>query len=126
MDFKQAVETCLRKKYGEFSGRASRSEFWWFSLFCVIVFAVIFILYFLVQSSSILSGICGLLILVAVFGLLVPGLAVSVRRLHDTGKSGWLILIGMIPIVSIIGSWVLLVFYVLPSNPGSNAYGDAP
>ena len=124
MDFKQAVETCLRKKYGEFSGRASRSEFWWFSLFTIIVLVVVEVIALALQSANSVLG--GLLLLVVGIGLLVPSLAVAMRRLHDTGKSGWLILIGIIPIINIVGVWVLLVFYILPSNPGSNAYGEAP
>jgi len=130
MDFKQAIETCLRKKYADFSGRASRSEFWWFSLFTTIILAVILVIGRAVEFVPSLAGVVplifGFLILVVAIGLIVPGLAVSVRRLHDTGKSGWLILIGIIPIVSIVGSWVLLVFYVLPSDAKANAYGEPP
>ncbi|SDR88418.1 Uncharacterized membrane protein YhaH, DUF805 family [Paraoerskovia marina] len=98
-------------KYATFSGRARRSEYWWYSL-------VIFIL------SAIVGGI-GNDILTFVFSLviLVPTLAVGVRRLHDTGRTGWWILIGLIPV---IGTIVLIIFFVQDSESGSNQYGPSP
>jgi uncharacterized membrane protein YhaH (DUF805 family) len=123
LGFKQAIDICLKQKYTAFSGRASRAEFWWFSLFTFIVLVVVEAIALAVQSSSILSMLFGLLLLVAAFGLIVPALAVTWRRLHDTGKSGWLILLYLIPL---IGAVVMFIFYVLPSDSGSNAYGEAP
>jgi len=123
MDFKQAIETCLRTKYADFSGRASRSEFWWFALFTFIVMVVLEVIVLAVQSSGILLTIFGLVFLVVAVGLIVPSLAAIVRRLHDTGKSGWLFLLVLIPLV---GGIVLLVFYLLPSDAKANAYGEPP
>ena len=117
MDFKQALETCLRKKYADFSGRASRSEYWWFTLGMVIVNVVI-------QVIANISPTVGMLLAVVFFlAVIVPGLAVAVRRLHDTGKSGWWLLLCLIPL---IGGIVILIFCVLPSDPKSNTYGEAP
>ncbi|MDR2000956.1 MAG: DUF805 domain-containing protein [Zoogloeaceae bacterium] len=99
MGFQEAVLVCLTKKYADFSGRASRPEFWWFALF---QFLLIFVLGFV---SSVVSFIVAL-------ALLVPSLAVGVRRLQDIGKSGWLILLALIPIVGLI----LIYFFVQPSK----------
>src|SRR5690349_6196014 len=85
MNFVQAVQTCL-KKYVDFGGRAGRSEFWWFFLAQFIIMLVCGMI------SDVLYGIAAL-------GLLLPGLAVGARRLHDIGKSGWFLLIGLIPIL---------------------------
>ena len=106
MNFSQAVAACLRK-YVDFSGRAGRPEFWWFFLFQIIVMIVTGMM------SDILNGIAAL-------GLLLPGLAVGARRLHDIGKSAWFLLLGLIPI---LGFLVLLYWFVQPSV-GANAYGN--
>jgi uncharacterized membrane protein YhaH (DUF805 family) len=106
-EFQKAVKTCFNK-YVEFKGRADRAEFWWFFLFQVIVSVVLGIV------SPTLQGLAGL-------ALLLPGLAVGARRLHDIGKSGWFLLLGFIPL---IGWLVLLYFFVQPSGP-ANEYGAA-
>ena len=108
MSFIEAVKSCLAG-YVKFSGRASRSEYWWFVLF-----------YFLVALVSAFLGhiISGLVAL----ALFLPSLAVAVRRLHDIGKSGWWILIGFVPLV---GWLILLYFAVQPSQDGANDYGQA-
>jgi len=109
------------KKYAVFAGRAARKEFWMFFLFHVIILSVLSIIDDAMagegqMSASVLSSIYSL----AVF---VPCLAVGVRRLHDTGRSGWNMLFGLIPF---IGAIVLIVFYVLDSQPGTNKYGPNP
>ena len=114
MNFQQAITTCLRK-YVDFSGRATRSEFWWFFLFQIIVLAIAGML------SNMLYGLAGL-------ALLLPALGAGARRLHDIGKSGWFLLLGLIPL---IGALILIYWAVQPSGP-ANAYGgvaaapDAP
>ena len=111
------------KKYAVFSGRARRQEYWMFVLFNFIFSLVaslidlgIGVLTFAVFGFGILS----ILYAVAVF---VPGLAVAVRRLHDVGKSGWYLLIILIPIAGPI--W-FLVLTVMDSQPGDNKYGPNP
>lgn len=110
------------QKYAVFSGRAQRAEYWFFVLFSIIISIVLAILdgvfgtLDMESGLGVLSGIYGL----AVF---IPSLAVSVRRLHDTSRSGWWILIGLIPF---IGAIVVLVFMVLDSTPGENDYGPNP
>lgn len=101
--------------YTNFKGRARRSEYWWFYLFCVVS-AVILIL---VEGS-----ITGSMFLYVIFILasLIPSLAVTVRRLHDTSRSGWWILIAFVPLIG--GIW-LLVLMVLDSH-GDNIYGPSP
>jgi uncharacterized membrane protein YhaH (DUF805 family) len=103
------------KKYAVFSGRARRSEYWYFVLFYIILYAV-FLGVGLAIKGPALVGIVAL-------GLLLPFWGVTVRRLHDTGKSGWMILLGIIPLV---GTIILLVFYCTDSVPGENKYGPNP
>lgn len=118
MSFGQAVSTCF-SKYGTFSGRASRSEFWWFYLLYVIAaLLATFIDQVVINSGSFVS-IASLLVTVV---FIVPFLAVGARRLHDTSKSGWLLLLGLIPCV---GGIILLVFFLMPTKPGENQYGFA-
>jgi uncharacterized membrane protein YhaH (DUF805 family) len=102
------------KNYAAFEGRARRKEFWFFVLFFVIALIV----------ASIIDRLIGLPILTIIvsLGLIIPSISVSVRRLHDTGRSGWWYLISLIPIVGL----VLIVFYVLDSKPETNAYGPSP
>ena len=108
--------------YANFSGRARRSEFWWWWLAVVLVGGV-----FAAVAALFGSGILGDLTRIGywLFGLatIVPTLAVSVRRLHDIGRSGWWILIGIVPVV---GNLILFVFHVMPSTRGPNAFGPQP
>ncbi|NOU99404.1 DUF805 domain-containing protein [Paenibacillus planticolens] len=104
------------KDYVGFSGRARRKEYWMFVLFNAIVAIILAILEYMLGLKSVLTGIYSL-------AVLLPSLAVSFRRLHDTGRSAWWILIGLIPVV---GSIVLLVFDCLDSEPGDNQYGPNP
>jgi uncharacterized membrane protein YhaH (DUF805 family) len=104
------------KNYVGFQGRARRKEYWMFVLFSAIISIVLSIIDAIANLSSVLSGIYSL----AVF---LPSLAVSVRRLHDTGRSGWWILIGLIPL---IGAIILLVFTCQDSQEKENKYGPNP
>ena len=107
MTFVESIKHCL-KQYATFSGRASRSEFWWFVLFQLLVTA----------GGQIISQVLGGLLSLA---LLLPILAVTARRLHDIGKSGWMMLIGLIPVLG----WLLVLYwYVQPSAEGANDYGE--
>ncbi|AQS41656.1 MAG: Hypothetical protein BHV28_09600 [Candidatus Tokpelaia hoelldobleri] len=102
MGFQKAVSTCLKKKYATFSGRASRSEYWWFFLFNALIFAVFYIIMLLAGAMFITSGqhepSTGLMIFSGIFmllafiffvGLIIPNISVTVRRLHDRNLSGW-------------------------------------
>lgn len=104
------------QNYANFSGRANRAEFWWFVLANAIVGAVLNVLG---NASSIF------LILSVVYSLavLIPGLAVAIRRLHDTNRSGWWILIGLVPCVGIV---ILIVFYATAGTPADNEHGPVP
>jgi len=109
------------RRYAEFSGRSRRKEYWMFTLLLIIVNVVVGIL----ELSLGLAGTMGYgpLSLVVLLAVIVPSIAVSVRRLHDTGRSGWLQLIGLIPVVGWI---VLIVFYAQDSKPGANEHGPNP
>jgi uncharacterized membrane protein YhaH (DUF805 family) len=110
------------KKYAVFSGRARRKEYWMFFLFNLIITVVLALIDSLMGTFSPQAGL-GLLSGLYSLAVLIPSIAVTVRRLHDTGRSGWWILIGLIPI---IGGIVLLIFMVLDSQPGENQYGPNP
>ena len=109
------------KKYAVFSGRARRKEYWMFTLFSTIIAFVLGFIESIVgiapqTNQSILVGIYTL-------AVLIPSIAVSVRRLHDTGRSGLWVLIGLVPL---IGAIVLIVFTVQDSQQGDNQYGSNP
>ncbi len=113
--------TALRN-YAVFSGRSRRSEYWYFGLFYLILYAVCAIVDGIAGSFDRASGI-GLLTAVLTLALLLPSLSVSVRRLHDTGRSGWWLLLALIPLVGLI---VLIVFFVQDSEAGANRFGANP
>lgn len=117
------------RKYADFQGRARRSEYWLFTLFIIIVMLVLYVplLAFAgdMQTTGELNPVAMLLLgVIGIFGLatFIPSLAVTVRRLHDTDRSGWWYLIIFIP----FGSIVLLIFTVLDGTPGANKFGPDP
>lgn len=114
MDFMTAVRTCLNK-YFVIEGRAARSEYWWFSLFMLIVYVV----------AMIIDSVIGfpLFYMIAALGFLAPSICVSIRRMHDKDKSGWWLLIAFVPIV---GALYLLYLFVLPGTAGDNRFGSDP
>ena len=122
MGFGDAVRTCW-KKYGDFDGRAVRSEFWWWVLFVTLlqVAASIVLTVFLIvfQDAGFLQWLGVMIFMVVALALILPSIAVSVRRLHDRDLSGWWYLLGFVP----LGSIVLFVWYVLPGTPGPNRFG---
>ncbi len=124
MDMVTAVKTVLGK-YATFSGRAARPEYWWWVLATVILFFVLGLI-----DGALVAPMMGFeafepnagqpLSVIASLALLVPNLAVAARRLHDTDRSGWWLLLGLIPI---IGSLVLIYFLVQKGTEGSNRFG---
>ena len=108
------------QKYAEFDGRAKRTEFWLFMLIHVIISLILSVLDFFVLRITL--GNLGLLSTLYGLALLVPILAVGCRRLHDSGKSGWLQLIFLIPLVGWI---IMIILFVLPSGD-DNKYGPRP
>ncbi|MHB8710370.1 MAG: DUF805 domain-containing protein [Minisyncoccota bacterium] len=101
------------KKYAVFSGRAQRAEYWYFVLFNAIIATVL----------SFFGKVGTLATFIYLLAIIIPGIAVSVRRFHDTNRSGWWLLINFVPV---IGAIVFLVFTVLDSDPNSNQYGPNP
>jgi uncharacterized membrane protein YhaH (DUF805 family) len=117
MGFGDAISTCFRK-YVDFNGRASRSEYWYWFLFRLLVIVG------LVMVASVGRGPVGLLLAaLGILAIVLPSLSVAVRRLHDINATGWLLLIGLIPTV---GGLILLILACLPSTPGANNYGPGP
>jgi uncharacterized membrane protein YhaH (DUF805 family) len=113
--FSEAIKSGF-DHYVTFSGRASRAAYWWWFLFVILVEIAANIIDAIFGSYPLFIGIVGL-------GLLLPGLSVSIRRLHDTNRTGWWVLISIIPIIGFI---VLLIFYLQQSDPGDNDYGPPP
>jgi uncharacterized membrane protein YhaH (DUF805 family) len=112
MTFGEAVTSGF-EHYAKFDGRASRPAYWWWVLFAILVGIAANIIDWTLGIVPVASAIVGL-------GLLLPNLSVSIRRLHDTGRTGWWILIGLIPLIGFI---VLLIFYLQRSDPAENQYG---
>ena len=135
MSFGESVKTCLNK-YATFDGRATRSEFWWFYLFAILVSLVAFLpgyILMIVGGVNTAQGetpgfIFWLGVVFLIIGglvqlaLIIPELAVGCRRLHDRGQSGWLQLLLLVP----CGNLVLLIFWVMEGTPTDNAYGPKP
>jgi uncharacterized membrane protein YhaH (DUF805 family) len=120
------------KKYAAFKGRASLSEYWWWVLFTNLVGFTLLIPAFLIDFATSTDGgstpgtaFIVLIILLTVFylGLAVPSLALMVRRLHDAGYSGLLVLLGLVPY---LGGLIILIFTVLPSSPAGAKYDPVP
>ena len=124
--FVDAAKKALMHNYANFNGRASRSEYWWFFLFGFLA----------VIPAMILDGLTGIVLIDAGagisygpfyvltgMGILLPGISVMVRRLHDSGRSGWWYFIGLVPCVGII---ILLVFLIQDGQPHPNDYGEVP
>ncbi len=114
MGFGEAVSTCFKKSV-VWEGRASRPEFWWFHLGAWLIMVV----------AGIIGAIIGTWIIYALAGivLILPSLAVLVRRLHDTNRSGWWYWIELVPLIGVI---VILVFVLSASDEGENKYGPNP
>jgi uncharacterized membrane protein YhaH (DUF805 family) len=110
------------KNYAGFSGRAQRKEYWFYVLFYIVFGVVVAFVEGLLGLGNPETG-SGPLSMIYALAFLIPSIAVSVRRLHDTGRTGWWLLLALIPI---IGALVLIYFYVLDSQPGDNEYGPNP
>jgi uncharacterized membrane protein YhaH (DUF805 family) len=110
------------KKYADFNGRARRKEYWMFVLFNIIFAVAAMIVDNLLGLTFGAIGY-GVVYMLYALATLIPGLAAGVRRLHDIGKSGWMILIALIPIIGAI--W-LIVLMVTDGEPGANQYGSNP
>lgn len=104
MTFTESVQTCFRK-YADFNGRATKSEFWWWVLFAVLVNI----------SAQILGDIPAAMVSLAI---LLPYLAVTARRLHDIGKSGWWQLVGIIPLIG----WLIVIYWCVQDSTDDSTY----
>ena len=126
MRFAEAIKS-FWTNYATFKGRSRRSEYWWIQLFLVLTNLAVAAIDLALMNGDverfIANGGGGIVGLVWILVTIVPALAVLVRRLHDSGKSGWWVLIGFVPLV---GAIVLLVFTVLDSDRGENKHGASP
>ena len=115
MTFTESVSVCF-KKYFVFQGRASRSEYWWFQL----IVAPAYLIFEITESES--SPVSYLFLVITILTL-IPAISAGVRRLHDTNKSGFYLLLGFIPF---IGGLILLFFLITDGTKGKNKYGENP
>jgi uncharacterized membrane protein YhaH (DUF805 family) len=116
------------RQYADFSGRAQRKEYWMFLLFNILILLGIAIIPGLIgttiaQQSEIFANVSGVIIILYFFAMIIPSFAVTVRRLHDVNRSGWMLLIFLIPVFGIIK---LLILLCKDSNIGENSYGQDP
>ena len=121
------------KRYADFEGRSRRKEYWMFTLGILILYAIMAAAFVVAvggadtKPASAATGIAVVVVVavgvIIVLGLLIPSIAVQVRRLHDQDKSGWYILLGFIPYV---GGLIMLVFMCIDGTPGENRFGDDP
>lgn len=120
----QAIRSVF-SKYASASGRATRSEYWFFALFNFLVIGGTLLIGFLFSGagSDALGMLFGLIYAIFILAVLVPSITVSIRRLHDAGYSGWLYLLNLIPYA---GALVIFVFMLLPSDTRDNRWGQAP
>lgn len=119
---------CITKNYANFSGRARRKEYWMYGLFYVLFMLILVITSAVIcaimeMNSLEIDRVVIFIVICAYLALLIPTLAVLVRRLHDINKSGWWCLISFVPYVGII---ILFIFALLDSTPGRNQYGENP
>ena len=115
MQLIEAWKLVVLQRFAKFDGRAGRSEFWWFVLANIVAYVVL----------GILTAVADLFIVLYflyAIAVIVPSIAVAIRRLHDTNKSGWFLLLGFIPFIGFI---ILLVFYIQEGTPGPNDFGVA-
>ncbi len=143
MTFTDAVGTCLREKYVTFSGRASRSEYWWFQLFYLLVMVGLALIFLAAGGFNQIDPVTGdfngfngaaivamVLAAVVAFALILPLISVVVRRFHDRNLSGWWYLAGaiagMVPIVGFAASIAIFVITVLKGTEGPNKFGPDP
>lgn len=140
------------QKYADFSGRASRPEYWWFVLGLIVVYIVVSIVESILGINRMIGGVYGPLMVLLWLATIVPQISVGVRRLHDTNRSGWWLLLPLIPyclafilggsammggsmaglgvagiflIIGAVCAIALLVFMILPGTPGDNRFGPA-
>ena len=120
MGFFEAIKTCL-KKYATFSGRASRSEFWYFQLFIIIISLIYPFLLFTVPNELI-ATLGGLIFMIAYIAIIIPTYAVACRRLHDINRSGWWLVPILITSIFVIGSIWLIIWACTKSVDENNNY----
>lgn len=117
MGFMEAVQSAVANRYADFRGRSRRAEYWWFFLFTIILQIV------LMAFTAAMPTIGGILSLLVLLALIIPGLAVTIRRFHDLDKSGWWILIGFVPILGFI---LLIYWFTQRGTVGDNRFGPDP
>jgi uncharacterized membrane protein YhaH (DUF805 family) len=126
----EAWKLVVLKRYAKFDGRADRAEFWWFMLANVIAYVGLTVLFVIGLIISDVLGVLLLLVMIGYWlGMIVPTLAVATRRLHDTNKSGLLLLLYLVSWVPLVGLGIgimFIVFYATAGTPGPNDHGALP
>ncbi|MEM6410535.1 MAG: DUF805 domain-containing protein [Pseudomonadota bacterium] len=110
------------KRAFDFQGRSSRAEYWWAYLMLIIIYVAAIAIGTILSSIPIVGAIFGIAILIFYLAIIIPSIAVGIRRLHDTDKTGWWLLLSLIPLVGL----VLLFFFCQRGTEGPNTYGEDP
>jgi uncharacterized membrane protein YhaH (DUF805 family) len=110
------------RRYADFNGRSRRKEYWSYTLLIIAAVIVLSLIEGVLGMSGMVAGVYGPLTMLLLLGTLVPSLAAGVRRLHDQDKSGWWMLLGLVPLAGL----VLLVFFLLEGTRGENRFGPDP
>ena len=116
MGFMDAVKSVILKRFLDFQGRSPRSEYWWFFVFTIV-------LYLVTMAAMAILPILGIIFAIGFVVLIIPSLAVAIRRFHDIDKSGWWILVGFIPLVGFI---LMIYFFTQKGTEGDNRFGPDP
>ena len=111
MNFVESIQTCY-KKFFDFSGRASKSEYWWFQLYNAIIYVLTFVF----------QGDLTLVFSILIIANMIPIWAAAVRRVHDSDKSGWMVLISVIPVIGLY----VIVLLIQDGSKGKNRFGAKP
>lgn len=124
ISFIDAVKTCMTKKYATITGRATRAEFWWFTLFVYLGVALLVTIGVLLGQNDVNVFFYFVAITVPIFylSIIIPFFCVRIRRFHDAGYSGWYMLLGLIPYIGI----GILLYYEIHSSDADNEYGPSP
>jgi len=122
MGFTEAVRVVLLAKYADFSGRARRSEYWWFMLFSCVLSMVLRLSATILAPIPVIGLIFSIVVSLIGLALMIPGIAVYVRRMHDLGKSGAFLFLVLVPLVN----FYIIYLLTQPGEEGSNSFGANP
>jgi uncharacterized membrane protein YhaH (DUF805 family) len=133
MEFPEAIRLALRERIFDYRGRSRRAEYWWYWAFCLGVWFVLYFVFIGLLLTDAATGEPGaltvigfVLYLLACLALMIPGLSLTVRRLHDLDRTGWWVVTAFIPFLNFVFGIILLIWCAQPGTEGSNRFGIDP